>query len=437
VVETTPKNPEALRLMAEVYRESGDRKAADEMFRETISVLQDFVRRRPEQASAHFRLAQMHMRVGEIEQARASLETVIEIAPNSPSATLLLAELNIRTGRASLAVEPLQDLAERQPTPITFKLLGQAFLTEKNFEKAADAFREYVALAPTDAEAYHELGTSLVALNRSAEAIKQFRESLSLDPNYVEPLAMLATLDAQQQRFARAIATVRSQMDQIDPTGRHHFLLGQLYRASNQLDQAEDAFTKAVELQPDLNAAYAQLAAIYSSSNRQAEAIAALERGLEHDPENVPVMMLKGMVQHQTADIGAAQSTYEDLLGVNPRFAPAANNLAYIYQNQEGMLEKAFELAEIARAEAPDNPDIADTLGWILYKRGTYERALGLVKEAATARPENAEIHFHVGFVHYRLGQFQDTAEAFSTALELDPNFALAEEAQTILLELR
>ena len=132
-----------------------------------------------------------------------------------------------------------------------------------------------------------------------------------------------------------------------------------------------------------------------------------------------------------------AQSTYEELLGVNPRFAPAANNLAYIYQEQEGMLEKALELAEIARGEAPDNPDIADTLGWILYKRGTYQRALGLVKEAAAARPDNAEIHFHVGFVHYRLGEFQDTAEAFSRALELDPNFPLAEEAQTILLELR
>ena len=437
VLETTPRNPEALRLLAEVYRETGDRKAADEKFRETISVLQDFVQRRPEQASAHFRLAQMHMRVGEIEQARTSLDTVIEIAPNSPSASILLAELNIRTGRASLAIAPLQDLAQRQPTAITNKLLGQAFLAEKDFEQAVDAFREYVALAPTEAEAYHDLGTSLTALNQTEEAIKQFREALSLDPTYVEPLAMLATLDARQQRLGRAIETVQSQMDQIEPTGRHHFLLGQLYRASNDLDQAEQSFTTAVELQPDLNAAYAQLAAIYSSTNREEEAIAALERGLEHDPENVPVMMLKGMVQHQTANIGAAQSTYEELLGVNPRFAPAANNLAYIYQEQEGMLEKALELAEMARAEAPDNPDIADTLGWILYKRGTYERALGLVKEAAAARPDNAEIHFHVGFVHYRLGEFQDTAEAFSRALELDPNFPLAEEAQTILLELR
>ena len=437
LLENNPKNPEALRLMAEVYREKGDRKAAEEKFRETISVLQDFVRRRPEQASAHFRLAQMHMRVAEIEQARGELETVLELAPNSPTAAMLLSELNIRTGRFHAAIPPLEDLARRQPTGLVYDLLGQAYIGEKKYPEATEAFRKYAEIAPEDAKAFHELGRSLAAQGQTTEAVKQFRQALRLDPAYVEPLAMLATLDARQNRLGRALETVQAQMAKIEATGRHHFLLGQLYRASNQIDKAEQSFKKAVELQPDLNAAYAQLASIYVTTNRQDEAIASLERGLEQDPENVPVMMLKGMVQHQKADLGAAQETYEELLGVNPRFAPAANNLAYIYQQQDGMLEKALELAEIARAEAPDNPDIADTLGWILYQRGTYERALGLVKEAAAARPDNAEILFHLGFVHYRLGDFQETADAFAKALELDPDFELAEEAQTILLELR
>ncbi len=101
------------------------------------------------------------------------------------------------------------------------------------------------------------------------------------------------------------------------------------------------------------------------------------------------------------------------------------------------MLERALELAEIARAEAQDNPDIADTLGWILYKRGSYERALELLEEAAAGRPDNAEILYHLGFAHYRQGEFQECAEAFNKAMELDPAFPLAEEAGTILLELR
>ena len=67
----------------------------------------------------------------------------------------------------------------------------------------------------------------------------------------------------------------------------------------------------------------------------------------------------------------------------------------------------------------------------------TYATIDGKPVSGYLARPDNAEIHFHVGFAHYRLGEFQNTTEAFNRALELDPNFPLAAEARTILLELR
>jgi tetratricopeptide (TPR) repeat protein len=147
-------------------------------------------------------------------------------------------------------------------------------------------------------------------------------------------------------------------------------------------------------------------------------------------------MMLKGMLQHQKGSVDEAETTYENLLGINAKFAPAANNLAYILQ-EKGDLERALQLAEIARKEAPDNPDIADTLGWILYQRGTYERALGLLKEAVAGRPENPEILFHLGLTHHKLGQFQEAGEVLKRAIAIDPKSPLAAQAQTILDELR
>jgi hypothetical protein len=32
----------------------------------------------------------------------------------------------------------------------------------------------------------------------------------------------------------------------------------------------------------------------------------------------------------------------------------------------------------MAKEEAPAEPQVSDTLGWILYKRGIYQRALAL-----------------------------------------------------------
>jgi tetratricopeptide (TPR) repeat protein len=436
LLEASDNDPETLRMLGEVHLALGENEEAQKRFREAIAILQDFVRRRPEQASAHFRLAQLHIRVGEIEQAKTQLQTVLELAPNSPSAALLLAELQINSRQAGLAIRPLEDLIQRQPSPLAYELLGKAYMQDQNPARATAAFTKFVELSPQEARAHHLLGASLVAEGKARDGFPHLEKALELAPAYVEPLALIASVEARQQRLGAALSRVQAQMAKIQPTGQHEFLLGQLYTASNQFDNAEKAYKKAVELDPNLNAAYAALSAIYVRTNRADQALAELDKGLEHNPKNVPVLMLKGMLQHQQGDVEDASVTYEALLGVNPNFAPAANNLAYILQ-QKGDLERAFQLAEVARKEAPDNPDIADTLGWILYERGTYERALGLLKEAAAGRPENAEILYHLGLTHHKLGNFQDTAVVLKKALALAPNSPFAVQAQTILDEMR
>jgi tetratricopeptide (TPR) repeat protein len=436
LLEASDKDPETLRMMGEVLLAKGETEQAQTRFREAIALFQDYARRRPEQPSIHFRLAQLHIRVGEIEQAKDRLGTVVQLAPNSPSAVLLLSELQINSREAAKAVAPLEDLTKRQPSALAFELLGKAYLQDQKFSQATAAFSRFTELAPSEPRSHFLLGSSLAAEGKIPEGVRAFEKSLVMDPTYVEPLALLSSIDARQQRLGAAVKRVQDQMAKIEPTGQHHFLLGQLYAASNQSDSAEAAYLKAVEVDPNLNAGYAQLAQIYVRTNRTEEALAEMEKGLSHNPKNVPVMMMKGMLQHQKGAIEDAQTTYEGLLGLSPNFAPAANNLAYILQ-EKGDLERALQLAELARKEAPTNPDIADTLGWILYQRGTLDRALGLLKEAADGRPQNAEILYHLGLAHHKLGQFEDTSRVLKQAIALAPNSPLAAQAQTILDELR
>ncbi len=382
VLEASDKDPETLRMVAEVLLAKGETEAAQAKFREAITIFQDYARRRPDQPSIHFRLAQLHIRVGEIEQAKSRLATVVELAPNSPEAILLLSELQINSREAAKAVAPLEELVTRHPTPLAFELLGKAYFEDKKYPRATLAFNRFVDLSPSEPRAHFLLGGSLAAEQKWGESVREFEKALELNPSFVDPLAALARIDIGQQRMGSAIKRVQDQIAKIQPTGQHHFVLGQLYVASNQNDYAEASFRKALELDPNLNAAYGQLAQIYVRTNRTDQALLEMEKGLAHNPKNVPVLMMKGMLQHQKGAVDDAQITYEGLLGLNPSFAPAANNLAYILQ-EKGDLERALQLAEIARKEAPQNPDIADTLGWILYKRGTIDRALGLLKEAA------------------------------------------------------
>src|SRR5262249_58187781 len=104
-----------------------------------------------------------------------------------------------------------------------------------------------------------------------------------------------------------------------------------------------------------------------------------------------------GLVYQTKGDIPKAQEAYEKTLKLNPRFAPAANNLAVLYSEHGGDKEKALELAQRAKEAAPDDPHISDTLGWILYKRGVYQRAVTMLKESAAKLPDNLEGQYHAG----------------------------------------
>ena len=71
------------------------------------------------------------------------------------------------------------------------------------------------------------------------------------------------------------------------------------------------------------------------------------------------------------------------------------NNAAYAHQ-QLGNLEEARGLAQRALQNAPDNPMIMDTLGWIQHEMGDFDSAFKHLFAATQLAPEANNIRFHL-----------------------------------------
>src|SRR5262249_53949223 len=128
---------------------------------------------------------------------------------------------------------------------------------------------------------------------------------------------------------------------------------------------------------------------------------------------------------------------YERVLAANPRFAPAANNLAYLLDQTGGDKERALQLAQTAKEAAPDDPHISDTLGWILHQRAVHQRAVALLQEAASKLPENAVVRYHLGMAQLGAGNKGAAKRELQEALKLQPSFSGAEEARRALNQLQ
>ena len=125
-----------------------------------------------------------------------------------------------------------------------------------------------------------------------------------------------------------------------------------------------------------------------------------------------------------------SRERYEDILKRNSQFAPAANNLAWILVDQDGNLDMALSYAQTAREQRPDDPSIADTLGWVYYKKNAYLLAVSLLKEAAEKLPNEPVVHFHYGMAQQKTGDSAGAKKALQTALKLNQNFPGFEEAR-------
>ena len=202
---------------------------------------------------------------------------------------------------------------------------------------------------------------------------------------------------------------------------------------AQNLPQAEAAFKKAIALDQDYLSTYVTLGELYARQGKTSQAIHELEAVLKKSPEQPQILTLLGMLHEQQRDNPRAMARYEEALRINPNFAPAANNLAWILLDQVGDTDRALSYAETAWKAVPTDPHIADTLGWVYFNRQTYPKAVSLLKEAAQALPDNPTVLYHYGMAQYWNDNNSEAKKILTKFLTLNPNGPDAHKARQVL----
>ena len=110
--------------------------------------------------------------------------------------------------------------------------------------------------------------------------------------------------------------------------------------------------------------------------------------------------------------------------------------MAWIEAEHGGRLDKAVRLAQVAEEQMPQDPSVADTLGWIYYKMNMFSRAVTYGEESRAKAGDNPEVRYHLGMAYFKSGKPEAAAAELKQALELSGTFAGAEEAKQTLGEI-
>jgi len=120
-------------------------------------------------------------------------------------------------------------------------------------------------------------------------------------------------------------------------------------------------------------------------------------------------------------------------LAIDPQNVGANNNLAVLLADEAGGRDSAFMLATKARQLAPNDPYVADTFGWILYRRGSYPEALAVLKASGASLPESPAVQFHLGMAAQQIGDTAAARRALKRAVSSASNFDGKDEARRAL----
>ena len=374
---------------------------------------------------------------GDTEGAIKSFDAVLQRNPQAIAARSQLARLHLARGGTATAIQYAEDVVAAQPGNAQTRLiLANALIGSGQVSRAEPQVRWLLEQRPDSAEVQTLAGKFRYAGGRFPEAKRHFERSVSIDPAGLEALSGLVATDIRSKRLPDALARIEARLKQTPNDPKLLVLAAETYAEAGDVKRSEALLKQAIANGESNITTYARLASIYVSQKRLDEAVAETSALLAKQPNSVGGHTLMGILAEFQKNREVSTRHFARALEIDPSAAVAANNLAWVYADQNINLDQAMQLAQTAKQRLPDDPEVSDTLGWIFYKKNLNVQAVQQLEQSVTAKPRNATYQFHLGLAYAKAGEQGKARTALNRALELQPNFAGADEARKTLASL-
>ena len=272
------------------------------------------------------------------------------------------------------------------------------------------------------------LRTALAHASRVLEtdpslAAEHAAEILRADPR--QPLAMLL-LGVAQRRCGESVAALqvlrRLCVEQPDMPAAW-LELAELLTASGQAEEADAAYArylKSAGRDPDLRAAAAAL-----NANHLPQAEALLRARISRCPTDVAALRMLAEVCARLTQYREACTLLERSLALWPGFDAARYNYATVL-NRAGRAAQAEEQCRRLRAKAPDDPSYLTLEAAISANLGNYADAIVAYESVLARYPRQPRLWMSYGHALKTLAKIPQSIAAYRQALQMQPTLGEA-----------
>lgn len=243
-----------------------------------------------------------------------------------------------------------------------------------------------------------------------------------------EPSPDLIEYTLKDKSDDAAIEEAKKEVAANPGSGAAYVKLAMAYGAQGDLQEAADAYEKAVQLLPDQKAPYVPLARLYNQLQNHDREIATYKKALVFSPDSVELLVPLSRALGNAKRYREAIEVQKQVVQQKPEVAEAHYQLGYLYHSAHD-----YSAAIAAYLQATHlKPDYADAYYNLARAYTSVNRDSDAVStyvhitELKPPFPQLQNVYVELAHAYLRMQRFSEAQEAANKATEINPKYGEA-----------
>jgi tetratricopeptide (TPR) repeat protein len=337
---------------------------------------------------------------------------------------LRIADLYNQMGQFEKAASALEQMLALDPGNAELKRsLAQSYLRAQKLAVAETLYAELVTTYPDNLDYVGEFGIVHLLLKDYNTADSLFNILLSSDSVSIEAQLRVGEMYfGQVEKDSTLLPAVQGVFDRIrvkhPDDWRPYWFLGALGALGHDSSRAVTNFRKVTELSSGNADAWVYLSSVFLEKNDFQEVVTILEKAIKIVPDDFRVNFFLGVSYSRVGRNEDAARVLEKARQINPKDINGVSQLALVYDNLR-RFDECDRLYEEGLRLDPDNATMLNNYGYSLADRNIQiDRAFEMARKAVAAQPDNTSFLDTIGWVYFRMGDYKEAEKYITRAID-------------------
>jgi tetratricopeptide (TPR) repeat protein len=292
-------------------------------------------------------------------------------------------------------------------------MLGKWFMYSNKLEEAAVEFQKALSFDPLSDEIAFNLAVVKLKMGNVDDAKRLLTGIVQKEGFYPEVHELLGRVYSAINDYDNAIKEFEKSLEEEKENPELYFELATLYTEKQDYQKAIDTFNRLLKIVPDFYLAYYYLAKIEIQRNNINSAIDYLKKSIEADKRFISGWIELGELYERNNKIDEAIDVYKQALEIVPDDISVHEKLAYLYAGKDDIKKAIKEFKNVVSLDSA-NLDYHLKLGIMYLEDKEYTTALDEFNLILISIPDSPVANYYMGLTYTEMAQYDKSREYLS-----------------------